>query len=108
MGMSHNYTFLDRATADGLWALTWKTVLKRHPSRWFSSDVVGRGAMAVERHLRSLLAFAVDTEPTDEQLDEILATFTVAATMQRCTSQFWTMEELSKGICVFALSPFSQ
>lgn len=109
MGMSHNYTFLDRATADGLWALTWKTVLKRHPSRWFSSDVVGRGAYGGGNDsLRSLLAFAVDTEPTDEQLDEILATLTVAATMQRCTSQFWTMEELLKQIlCVRSQSIFS-
>lgn len=91
--MEHCYEFFDRAAVDCLWHLPWTTILRRHRSDWFHSREREPGVYG-GTSLRELLAFAVDPEPSDREIDRILARLTVSETIRRCGSQFWTMDEL--------------
>jgi hypothetical protein len=95
----HNYTFFDRASSDRLWPLSWKTVLRRNQSPWFLSTKLRRGEYDFENGtLRELLAFSIDPEPSDNQIERILTTLSVAETMKKCHPQFWTMEEIMRRV----------
>ena len=48
--------------------------------------------------LRQLLAFSLEPTPTVKQLERILATFTVSATVRRCHPQFWAMDEIMRQV----------
>jgi hypothetical protein len=99
MGMIHAYTFFDRTPSDSIWPLSWKTVLRRNQSPWFSSTKLTRGEYDLENGtLRELLAFSIDPEPSDKQIEYILTTLSVAETMKKCHPQFWTMEEVMKRV----------
>ncbi len=95
----HVYTFFDRAPSDRIWHLSWKTVLRRNQSPWFTSTMLRRGQYDFEKGtLRELLAFSIDPEPSDNQIERILNTLSVAETMKKCHPQFWTMEEIMRRV----------
>jgi len=96
--MYHYYEFFDRTVVDHFWPSSWKTVMKRHCGRWFSSAGPVEAGVYGDESLRALLAFSIEPEPTDKQLDRMLATLTVSATVRRCHPQFWTMDEIMRHV----------
>ena len=96
--MYHYYEFFDRTVVDHFWRLSWKTVMKRHRSHWFSSGGPKEPGVYGGESLRELLAFSVEPTPTGKQLDRMLATLTVSATVRRCHPQFWAMDEIMRQV----------
>jgi hypothetical protein len=95
--MNHYYEFFDRAAVDRLWLCSWKTVMKRNRSRWFNSTGLNREGYDGES-LRELLAFSVEPQPSDKQVERMLASLTVSATVRRCHPQFWVMDEIMRQV----------
>ena len=96
--MNHYYEFFDRTVIDHFWHLSWKTVMKRHHGRWFSSGGPEEAGAYNGESLRQLLAFSLDPTPTVKQLERMLATLTVSATVRRCHPQFWAMDEIMRQV----------
>ncbi len=72
--------------------------MKRHHGRWFSSGGSEEAGAYNGESLRQLLAFSLDPTPTVKQLDRMLATLTVSATVRRCHPQFWAMDEIMRQV----------
>ena len=96
--MYHYYEFFDRTDVDRFWRRSWKTVMKRHRGHWFSSGGPLKGGAYNGESLRELLSFSIEPKPTDKQVDRMLATLTVSATVRRCHPQFWTMDEIMRQV----------
>lgn len=47
-----------------------------------------------ETSLRELIAFAIDPEPSDREIDDILSRMTIRQTIRRSSPQFWVMNVL--------------
>lgn len=92
--VEHVYDFFDRSVVDPLWGLSWASVLEQHHSRWFHSKKMERGGY-FETSLRELIAFAVDPEPSDREIEDILSRMTVRQTIRRSNPQFWVMNVLT-------------
>ena len=96
--MNHYYEFFDRTVIDHFWHLPWKAVMNRHRGRWFSSGAPEEAGTYNGESLRQLLAFSLEPTPTVKQLERMLATLTVSATVRRCHPQFWAMDEIMRQV----------
>ena len=95
MSATHIYTLLDKSAAERVCRLHWRKAIQNVRSRWFTSRVFERGGYDFNHGtLRGLIAFSFDPEPTDDEIEQILDSDTIAATMSRCHPQFWTIEEV--------------
>jgi hypothetical protein len=91
--VGHVYEFFDRTVVDPLWGLSWASVLEHHHSKWFRSKKMVRGEY-LGTSLRELIGFAIDPEPSDPEIDNILSRMTVRATIRRSNPQFWVISVL--------------
>jgi hypothetical protein len=83
---------------DHVWRLSWKTVMKRNRGHWFSSGGHEEAGAYSGESLRQLLALSHEPTPNAKQLERMLATLTVSATVRRCHPQFWTMDEIMRRV----------
>ena len=72
--------------------------MNRHRGRWFSSGGPEEAGTYNGESLRQLLAFSLEPTPTVKQLERMLATLTVSATVRRCHPQFWAMDEIMRQV----------
>ena len=91
MGIENYYYFFDRLGADPLWRLSWQEFLRLHGRcPWAKGPNLGDGSSS----LRGLIAFGVEPEPTDKEIEAILSRHTLQWTIKRSTPQFYVMEEI--------------
>jgi len=96
--MNHYYEFFDRTVVDHFWRLSWKSVMKRYRGPWFSSGGPQETGVYSGESLRQLLNFSLKPTPTVQQLERMLATVAVSATVRRCHPQFWAMDEIMRKV----------
>jgi hypothetical protein len=96
--MNHHYEFFDRTVIDHFWRLSWKTLMKRNRGHWFSSGGQEEAGAYSGESLRQLLTFSHEPTPNAKQLERMLATLTVSATVRRCHPQFWAMDEIMRRV----------
>lgn len=91
--VGHVYEFFDRTVVDPLWGLSWASILEHHHSKWLHSKKMVRGEY-LGTSLRELIGFAIDPEPPDPEIDDILSQMTVRETIRRSSPQLWVMSIL--------------
>jgi len=89
--METYYCFFDRSAVDPLWGMSWQDFLrlcgKHRRGKRFD----------VDSWLRELIAFSVEPEPSDAEVDDIIRRRTPRWTIQRSSPQFYTMGEIVCG-----------
>jgi len=84
MSYEHFYWFLDRKASDAVLRMPWPRFLERHP--WN------------EEELRHLLEFAVEPSPSARTLRSILATRTLAWTVDHSTPALYLVHEIVRHV----------
>jgi hypothetical protein len=93
--MDAYYYFFDRSPVDPLWKLSWQDFLRLHgKSRWAMGPQTNDGAAS----LRSLIAFAVESEPSATEIDKIIDRRTLRWSIQHSSPQFYMIEEVLNNI----------
>jgi hypothetical protein len=93
--METYYCFFDRSAVDPLWKMSWEVFL-----RLYGKHRRGKRSREADVHswLRELIAFSVEPEPSDAEVDDIIRRRTLRWTIQRSSPQFYTMGEIMCGV----------
>jgi hypothetical protein len=95
MGIDNYYCFFDRSAVDPLWKMSWQDFL-----RLYGKNRRGKGSKVgdVDSWLHELIAFSVEPEPSDAEVEDIIRRRTLRWTVQHSSPQFYTMEEIVFGV----------
>jgi len=89
--MDNYYCFLDRSAVDSLWSLSWQDFLRLYgTSRWAKGAYTDNGSAS----LRGLIAFSVEPEPSEAEVEEIIRHRTLRWAIQRSSPQYFVMGEI--------------
>jgi hypothetical protein len=89
--MDNYYFFFDRSAVDSLWSLSWQEFLRLYgSSRWAKGAYTDNGCAS----LRGLIAFSVDPEPSEAEVEEIFRHRNLRWTIQRSSPQYFVMGEI--------------
>jgi len=92
------YRFFDRAAFDQIWELPWPEFQRRWNSGpWYRKPLRDRGGYSGES-LRGLIAFCVEPEPSDKEIEDILNRRTVRWTVTHSGSQHYFLEEIISNV----------
>jgi hypothetical protein len=87
------YCFFDRSAVDPLWRMSWQEFL-----RFLGNGRRAKRIAERDSWLRDLIAFSVDPEPSDAEVEDIIRRRTLRWTIERSTPQFYTMGEIVCGV----------
>ena len=88
--MEHDYEFFDRDVYDPIWQLSWHQFMRLYKTRWALNQNYSSGTYTGQS-LRELIAFSLDPEPANEEIENILQHRTIRWTIRRSSPQFFTM-----------------
>jgi hypothetical protein len=89
--MDNYYSFFDRSAVDSLRSLSWQEFLRLYgTSRWAKGAYTDDGSAS----LRGLIAFSVDSGPSEAEVEEIIRHRTLRWTIQRSSPQYFVMGEI--------------
>src|SRR5215469_666743 len=101
------YHFFDRAAFDPIWGLSWQEFRRRWNSGPWTHKPLGERGTYNGDSLRDLIAFCVDPEPSDEEIERILSRRTVRWTVTHARSEFYFLEEIISNIPKLQKKQFS-
>jgi hypothetical protein len=101
------YHFFDGAAFDPIWGLSWQEFRRRWNSGPWTHKPLGERGTHNGDSLRDLIAFCVDPEPSDEEIERILSRRTVRWTVTHARSEFYFLKEIISNIPKLQKKQFS-